>query len=306
MDFNVLFATFANNLLPILLIGGAGFLIGKTLSIESRSLGRVVFYVFSPILVFSLLLHTELNSAEILTIIGYAVANALVVGLLALLFGKLLNFDRPVLMAIIITAAFGNTGNYGLPLVSFAFGEEALAFATIYFVVNSVLFNTAGVLIASLGHMDFRTALMGLFKVPAVYGVLLAVLLNYFHLILPVPVERTIDLAASGSIPVMIILLGLELSRVEWSHSFRALGLSTGLRLLAGPLIGFLLAIPFGLQGAARRAGVIEASMPAAVTNTILATEYGLDSSLVTAMVFVGTILSPLTLTPLLVFLGNM
>lgn len=306
MDFNVLFATFANNLLPILLIGGAGFLIGKTLSIEARSLGRVVFYVFSPILVFSLLLHTELNSAEILTIIGYAVANALVVGLLALLFGRLLNFDRPVLMAIIITAAFGNTGNYGLPLVSFAFGEEALAFATIYFVVNSVLFNTAGVLIASLGHMDFRTALTGLFKVPAVYGVLLAALLNYFRVVLPVPVERTIDLAASGSIPVMIILLGLELSRVEWSHSFRALGLSTGLRLLAGPLIGFLLAIPFGLQGAARRAGVIEASMPAAVTNTILATEYGLDSSLVTAMVFVGTILSPLTLTPLLVFLGNM
>ena len=45
--------------------------------------------------------------------------------------------------------------------------------------------------------------------------------------------------------------------------------------------------------------------MPAAVTNTILATEYGLDSSLVTAMVYVGTILSPLTLTPLLVYLAR-
>jgi predicted permease len=59
----------------------------------------------------------------------------------------------------------------------------------------------------------------------------------------------------------------------------------------------------FGLQGAARQGNIVEASMPAAVTTTVLATEYGLDTSLVTAIVFTGTILSPLTLTPLLVFL---
>jgi len=45
--------------------------------------------------------------------------------------------------------------------------------------------------------------------------------------------------------------------------------------------------------------------VPAAVTTMVLATEYGLDTSLVTAMVFVGTILSPLTLTPLIVLLAK-
>ncbi len=305
MDFNTLLVTFANNLLPILLISGAGFLLGKTLSIDSRSLGRVVFYVFSPILVFNLLLHTQLDSGDILATVGFTAALCLIVGLLAFLFGILLHFERPVLMAVILTAAFGNTGNYGLPLVSFAFGRDALAFATINFVTNSVLFNTAGVLIASLGHMDLRAALTGLFKVPAVYGVVLAGLLNRFHLILPVPLERTIDLAANGSIPVMIILLGLELSRVQWSHSVRAVGLSAALRLLAGPALGILLAMLFGFKGAARQANVTEASMPAAVTATVLAAEYGLDTSLVTAMVYIGTILSPLTLTPLLVYLGK-
>ena len=54
-----------------------------------------------------------------------------------------------------------------------------------------------------------------------------------------------------------------------------------------------------------RQANVTESGMPAAVTNIVLATEYGLDTSLVTAMVFMGTILSPLTLTPLLVYLGK-
>jgi hypothetical protein len=66
-----------------------------------------------------------------------------------------------------------------------------------------------------------------------------------------------------------------------------------------------LLSIAFGLSGAAGQAAVIQASMPSAVNTTILAAEYKLDSSLVTAIVYIGTILSPITLTPLIVFLGR-
>ena len=305
MDFNALLATFANNLLPILLLSGAGFLLGKAVAIDSRALGRVVFYVFSPILVFNLLLHVELNSGEILGTMAYSFLVSALGGLLAFGLGRLMRLERPVLMALVITVAFANTGNYGLPLVSFAFGPQALAFASLYFVTTSILFNTAGVLLASLGHMDFKTALLGLFRVPAVYAVILAALLNRFDVTLPLSLARTIDLAASGSIPLMIVLLGVELSRVTWSHSMKPVGVSVGLRLIAGPIIGLLLAIPFGLQGDAYQGSVTQTAMPAAVTNMVLASEYGLDTSLVTAMVFLGTILSPLTLTPLLVFLGN-
>ncbi len=303
MNFTALLTTFADNLLPILLVSGAGFLLGKALDVDSRSLGRVVFYVFSPILVFNLLVHTELNSGQILTTVAYTILVAAVLGAVAFVSGKLLRLQRPVLMALIITAAFGNTGNYGLPLVSFGFGQQALAFATLNFVTSVVLFNTAGVLVASLGHMDLKTAALGVFKVPAVYGVLLAGALNRFHIALPTPLDRTVQLAADGSIPVMIILLGLELARVKWAHGFPVIGLSAGLRLVGGMVVGFLLAALFGFQGPVRQANVIESGMPSAVTTMVLATEYGLDTSLVTAMVFLSTILSPFTLTPLLLYL---
>ena len=142
-------------------------------------------------------------------------------------------------------------------------------------------------------------------KVPTVYAVILAALLNQFQIVLPLPLERTISLAAEGAIPMMLILLGVELSRVQWSHSLRALSLGAGLRLLVGPLVGLLLAIPFGLSGAAYQGNLVETATPAAVTNAVLATEYKLDTSLVTAIIFIGTVLSPLTLTPLLVYLGK-
>jgi hypothetical protein len=305
MSFNELINTFANNLLPIILVAGAGFALGKLLSIDSRSLGRVVFYVFSPLLVFDLMVKSQLNLRQAITTIGYTSAVILVMGILAFLLGRLFQLERTSLLAVILTVAFGNTGNYGLPLVKFAFGDDALAVASLFYVTTTILFNTVGVVIASLGHMDLKSALLGLFKVPVVYGVILALLIKGLHFQMPLPLSRTIEIAANGAIPVMLILLGLELTRIEWSHSFRVIGVGVFAKLLLGPLVGILLASLFGLQGHARQGSVIEAAMPAAVATTVVATEYKLQPSLVTAIVFLGTALSPLTLTPLLVYLAR-
>jgi malate permease and related proteins len=226
-------------------------------------------------------------------------------GLLTYALGTLFKLERPVLISILVTTMFANTGNYGLPLVSFAFGEKALSYAGIFFVTTTFLFYTVGVLIASLGHMNFKEALLGLFKIPTMYAVVLAVIINAFGIQIPGPVARSVELAAGGTIPLMLILLGVELTRVQFSGSLRAMQLSVALRLLIAPLIALTLAALFGIQGYARQGSVTEASMPSMVSTTVLATEYELDSKLITAIIFISTLLSPLTLTPLLVFLGR-
>lgn len=305
MSLSLLASTFAQNLLPILLLSGAGFALGKLLPIDSRTIGRVVFYIFAPMLVFDLLLQNDIRLAEAATVAAFTTVLILAMGAITFAAGSLMKLERPALMAVLIATMFGNTGNYGLPLVSFAFGESALQYAGLYFVTTSILFNTIGILIASLGHMHLKDALLGLLKVPTVYGVLFAALINGFNLELPLALTRTIDLAAGGSIPMMIVLLGIELSRVQWSSSLRGVGLSVSLRLLIAPFIALGLGVLLGMQGAVWQAGITQASMPAAVNTTILAAEYKLDSSLVTAIVFIGTLLSPITLTPLIVYLGR-
>jgi predicted permease len=305
MSFHELLTTFSNNLLPIFLVGGAGFLLGKFLTVDSRSLGRVVFYVFSPLLVFDMMMKSALSLNQALTTIAFTASVVTVMGLLAFLLGKLLHLERTQLLAVILTVAFGNTGNYGLPLTKFAFGNEALAVASLFYVTTTILFNTAGVVIASIGHMDLKSALVGLFKIPILYSVTSALLIKGFGIQLSLPLSRTIETAANGAIPVMLILLGLELTRIQWSHGFRALGLGVFTKLLFGPLAGLLLANFFGLQGAAQQGAVLEAAMPAAVATTVVASEYKLEAPLVTAIVFLGTVLSPLTLTPLIVYLAR-
>jgi malate permease and related proteins len=305
MSFPILASTFANNILPIILLSGAGFALGKLLHIDPRSLGRVVFYVFSPVLIFNLLVQNELKITEAAIVIAFVLCFIFVIGVLTLILGYFLRLERPALVSILITTMFANTGNYGLPLVSFAFGEQALSYAAIYFITTTLLFYTFGVFLASLGHMTFKEAIFALFRIPMIYAVLLAILINIWNIEIPVPVSRTVELAANGTIPLMLILLGVQLTHVELSENRRAMQLSVSLRLVIAPLVALLFAALFGLQGLPRQATVTQASMPSIVSSTVLATEYNLDSKLVTAVVFISTLLSPLTLTPLLVFLGR-
>jgi malate permease and related proteins len=305
MSFSVLASTFANNILPIILLSGAGFTLGKLLHIDPRSLGRVVFYVFSPVLIFDLLAQNQLKLREAAILVVFTISVILMIGALTLLMGSFLKLERPALVAILITTMFANTGNYGLPLVSFAFGEQALSYAGIYFITTTLLFYTLGVFLASLGQMTLKEALLGMFRIPTVYAVLLAGLINLWNIEIPTPVTRAVELASNGTIPLMLILLGVQLTQVEFLGSQRALQLSVALRLVIAPLMALLFAALFGLQGFPYQASVTQASMPSMVSATVLATEYNLDSKLVTAVVFISTLLSPFTLTPLLVFLGR-
>jgi predicted permease len=102
----------------------------------------------------------------------------------------------------------------------------------------------------------------------------------------------------------MLILLGLQLQGNHRENHLPALILSNGIRLVGGAVIGLILAPVFGLHGVALQAGVTQAATPTAVISTVISTEFDAEPSFVTSAVFTSTILCPLTLTPLLQFLG--
>src|SRR5438874_13479032 len=94
-----------------------------------------------------------------------------------------------------------NSGNYALPVVLFAFGRDALAFASVYFVTSAILIYTAGILVAASGHGSLRLAVTRLFKVPAVYAVTAAILVLTTHTAVPDAVMRPIGLLSDAAIP---------------------------------------------------------------------------------------------------------
>ena len=302
---NDLLRLFANNLLPILLVAGAGYLAGKWLKVEARSISRVVFYLFSPCLLFDLLTTSRFESGEMLRMVGFTLASVLTVAAITWLFGRLLKLERKMLAAVLLCTLSINAGNYGLSLNLFAFGEEALAHASLFFVTTAIVTYTVGVMVASAGKASIADSLRGLLKIPVVYVVPLALIFMYLNWELPLPLSRSVTLLGNAAIPGMLLVLGLQLQKNNHRvRDVRALLLGTGMRLLGGMGVGLLFAPLFGLGGMAYNAGVLESSMPTAVLATILATEYEAEPAFVTTAVFASTLLSPLTLTPLLLILG--
>jgi hypothetical protein len=299
-----LLTLFANNILPIFLAAGAGYILSKTFKLDPKPISQVAFYILVPCLVFNLLTTSSLSNDEVSRILAITIIGVLSVGVLAWVTGKILKFDRRLLVAALLVTMFGNTGNFGLSLNLFAFGESSLAYASLYFVTGTILTSTLGVVLASLGSSGLKDALVGLLKVPVVYAVVAAMVFNYFHWKLPLPVDRSVTLLGSATIPILILLMGIQMEKMKWDRRIFALGITNAIRLLASPAITYALILLFGLRGTATQAVMAQSGTPTMVMTTLLAVEYDVEPSFVTAAVFTSTLLSPLTMTPLLAILG--
>ena len=295
---------FLNNLLPVFVVAGFGYWLGKVFGVSPRPISQVSFYLFSPCLAFTLLTQSQIDLSESVNMFLFAAVIMLITGGLAFLIGRLMRLERKMLAALMITSMFMNAGNYGMPVIGFAFGETALAHASLFFASMVALTNTLGVIIASWGSLGLRQALLGVLRTPMFYAVIVALVFSQTGWRLPLPLDRSITLMGNAAIPTMLIILGLQFHAARWGGHLKALVAANGLRLAVSPLVGLILAPLFGLQGVALQAGIIEAAMPAAVLNTVLASEFDAEPSFVTFVVFTGTLLSPLTITPLLYYLG--
>lgn len=302
---NALLALLLNNLLPIFIIAGLGYLLSNKLQLDPRPFSQVIFYILNPCLVFNLIIHSQLSDGDILRTIGFAGLIMAVTGVIAWIGGKLLRLDRRMMAATLLTSTLMNAGNFGLPVILFAFGEKATAYGSLFFVTMMLFSYTVGIIIASMGTASIGQAFINLLKVPTLYAMVLAFVFLRLQWQLPLPLDRSVKLLSDASIPSMILLLGMQFQAIEWTSKITPLAFVNVLRLMIGPALAFGLNLVFGLSGPARQASILESGMPIAVLTTILATEYDTEPSFVTAAVFTSTLLSAITLTLLISILGG-
>lgn len=239
----------------------------------------------------------------------------LLVGIMAALtqaVGIALSFSRETNTALMLSTMFTNTGNYGLPLALFAFGQRGFEGAILFFVVQATLVQTLGIYMASSGRGGSRAGLATLFKMPQLYAVGAALLLRWIGPDLVTQpgtvadLYRGISLMGDATIPLLLVILGAELARAQVDMG-DATSISTALaiRLLAAIPISYGLAYALGLDDLTTKLAVVLGSMPTAVNVSLLALEFDIRPKLVSSIVIVSTTLSFVTLTILLGFLGT-
>ncbi|MDS0279143.1 AEC family transporter [Halomicroarcula sp. S1AR25-4] len=310
-----LLSIFASAILPVVGVAAIGFLLGRHEGIEADGLTTVTVYVLAPALVVHSLTTSELAGGTILQVVlavfGFTAAMLFV----AELVGRLSGHSEPLLGAFVLVTVFPNTGNYGIPLADFAFGETGRSVAVLVTALQGVLLYTLGIYVAARGgDSNPLSDMRRVFGVPLVYAVVVALAARWLGVVPPESstLMTTLELLGNASIPVMLLILGIQLSTVDGTDTLRPVGTASGLRLLLAPVVatGVVLLAGFANPTVARVVVLLLAT-PTGVTTLILVGAFSRETDGVapgeftSATVLVTTVASVLTVTLLVAALQS-
>lgn len=277
---------------PVFLLAAIGFgwvKLGFDYRVEFVT--RLAMTLSVPCLIFVALMQTDIAPEALTTVSMAAVAAYGLVTAGCFVLVRLGRLNRRTYLAPLI---FGNTGNLGLPLALFAFGDEGLGYAVVIFAIMAIYSFTFGVWLVSGGG-----SLMKVVKEPLVGATVLGAVFLIFDWETPRFLTNTLQLIGQMAIPMMLITLGVAVARLKPLSVTKALvtsiikaALCIGAAWVAGTWFA-LDPVPFAVL-------VLQVATPVAVTSYLLAVKYEADSDAVAGLVVVSTLLSvayiPLTL----------
>ena len=290
-----LLATVLQIVAPVFLLAGIGFAWVKAgFDYPTEFVTKLSMTFALPCLIFVSLMQTEIDPTALTAL---ALASIAAYAVLAVVFWtgiKLAGMRTDVFVAPMI---FGNTGNLGLPLALFAFGQIGLSYAVVILAVMSVMAFSFGIWLVSGGG-----SLWKVMKEPIVAATLLGALFLWQGWETPEFLTNSIQLAGQMAIPLMLITLGVAVARLSPEHMAKATIISA-VKLVVSVAVATGVAQFFVLDQIAYAVLVVQVATPIAVTSYLVAQKYGAEAETVAGLVVASTLLSVGYLPLLLVFL---
>ena len=279
---------------PVFALAGIGYgwvRLGMDYPVEFVT--RLAMSLAVPCLIFSALVKTEidlsiLRDTALASLLAYSAVGIAVIAATRLFSLEPRTFWAPV--------TFGNTGNLGLPVALFAFGAEGLGLAVVIFAVMAILSFTLGVWVVSGGG-----SLLTAVREPLVAATVLGGICLVMDWSPPLWAMNSLDLVGQMAIPMMLITLGVAISRLVPAAILRATVISLtkfALCLAAALWAGRIV----GLSDLAVGVLVLQLTTPVAVTSYMLAEKYNADAGEVAGLVVVSTLFSVLSIPLTLAF----
>ncbi len=283
---------------PIFFIALMGFIWSYCkLGYDERFVSRLIMNVAAPCLILATMLKADISTDELYRISLITISG---LGLLLIANSVLLKLSKASFRTYFSSLTFANTGNMGVPICLFAFGEHGMALALIVFMVTCMFHFSIGVSLAGDKH-----PLVILLLSPVFYAALLSFFMVINSLSLPKAIFNTVELFGGIAIPLMIFSLGVSLQSLHASSFWRSLFFAV-MRLLIGFMVGLALCWLFDLTGLIKGVVLIQSAMPSAVFNYLLAANYQRQPDEIAGVVVFSTLLSFISLPLLLWFVFSL
>ena len=293
---------FLNVILPVFIVIGSGFLVGKIFKGNGEIFSKITLWVFSSVITFTFMNENPPNTSDLMKYLwGFLVIFAYNLIVFRWILGKKENSD-----VYFLTSLFGNTGYLGYPVLGSAFGDAGIAYGVIYSFVSVTLVNTFGI---AFLMRDLKKSVQNLLKLPFIYSITLGMVLGYSGVHwknFPQPISVAISDIKGAAIPVIMVFLGYSLSKVKLSReNLTTMTIASVHRLFLIPLIAFWISEILGMKGLLREVFVIESSMPTAMNVVVISSALKKKPDLMSSVVAVSTALSALTISFWIYILGR-
>lgn len=293
--------------LPAFMIFGAGYIGQKFLKFDIKSISTMSLYLLTPFLAFDTFYSNTLNM-DYFYMFAFTTILVLILGIITIVMGKIIHTDRTRLSAFLLTTVFPNSGNYGAPVVLFAFGSLAFEYAIIIMVIHAFLMNSIGIFIASYGSEQspsIKDAMLNVIKMPVLYGALIGVIFQLFSIQLPTTIMDGIHIVGSAAIPTVMLILGMQLAEIKkQKFQLKYIYMTTFVRMVVSPVLAVFLVSFMPVNDIIKSVFILLAAMPVAANTTMLAVQFDVEPDLVSFATFITTLLSLITIPITLYFLG--
>jgi len=272
-----------NTIVPVFAVVALGFGLGGRRRLDVGTLADLALLVTSPALLFSVLAGSRFEAGQWAVLVGGTLFVAAGTAGLAVGYAR---WSGAPLQGCLLTSVFWNAGNLPLPTARLAFGEAGLEAAAIVFVAMAVLTSTAGIWIAK-GEGGLREV----FRMPLVWASAAGIAVGVSGVALPRMLLEPVEMVGDMAIPLMLLNLGVQLRRLvarDWHHA----AASVAIRIGGGGALGLAFVALLGVEGVDRQVLLLDAVMPAAVINVVMAQRYGADPDRVAAAIVLGTLVS--------------
>jgi malate permease and related proteins len=274
----------ATTVAPVFLLALVGFLWTRGgWSYDVEFVTRLSMTLSVPCLIFMALVRSDvdpglLRDTVLAALVAYVAVGGLVWGL-----ARALGLDMATYWAPL---TFGNTGNLGLPIALFAFGQTGFDLAVVIFAVMAILSFTFGVWVVAGGGNPVTAV-----KEPLVWGTAAGSVFLALGRGVPGWVGTTLDLVGQMAIPLMLLTLGVAIARLKPSALGPALGLCL-VKLVICTVVPLGVGLAFGLPRQSLGVLVLQVATPVAVTSYMLAAKYDARPDEVAGLVVVSTLLA--------------
>ncbi len=291
-------------LFAIVIVGYVAGKLGYLGGDFDRQLSRLVINLTCPALILSSAMTGELPDRNyILPLLLISAITYIVLTGVAFLLPRILTNKREDEGAIGFALMFGNVGFMGYPVVASLFGHEAVFYAAVLNVVNTFAVFTVGtILITGKNAVEgprFQKKVLYSTPMIAAYLTMAIVALEIDHI--PPAVSQPLTMLGNITVPAALLIIGSSMSNLSFRTMLgnRTVYATTLFRLVILPIGIYYLCTLLGFSTFVVNINTVVIAMPVATYGTILCLKYGRDTTTITEVTFITTLLSMLTIPAL-------